>query len=152
MMTREDDADLADKKASSQKVSDMRNRVKIIEDADPVVTISIHQNSYTNSSVKGAQTFYYGESAEGKLLAETLQKSLIENLDPANYGEAKANESYYLLKKTPTPTVIVECEMCIRDRCDGVCQNKSRGGKSVCPGERPSGGKAVSGSSGWNTL
>ena len=37
-------------------------------------------------------------------------------------------------------------------RCDGVCQNKSRGGKSVCPGERPSGGKAVSGSSGWNTL
>lgn len=109
VMTREDDADLADKKASSQKVSDMRNRVKIIEDADPVVTISIHQNSYTNSSVKGAQTFYYGESAEGKLLAETLQKSLIENLDPANYREAKANESYYLLKKTPTPTVIVEC-------------------------------------------
>ena len=48
VMTREDDADLADKKASSQKVSDMRNRVKIIEDADPVVTISIHPVSYTH--------------------------------------------------------------------------------------------------------
>lgn len=109
VMTREDDADLADAGASSQKVSDMRNRVKMIEEADPVATISIHQNSYTDSSVKGAQTFYYGESAEGKLLAEILQKSLIQNLDPSNHREAKANESYYLLKKTPTPTVIVEC-------------------------------------------
>ncbi len=109
VMTREDDADLADAGASSQKVSDMRNRVKIIEEADPAATISIHQNSYTDSSVKGAQTFYYGGSAEGKLLAETLQESLIQNLDPSNHREAKANESYYLLKKTPTPTVIVEC-------------------------------------------
>lgn len=109
VMTREEDVDLADKGASSQKVSDMRNRVKIIGKADPVVTVSIHQNSYTDSSVKGAQTFYYGESVEGKRLAETLQKSLIENLDPSNHREAKANESYYLLKKTPTPTVIVEC-------------------------------------------
>ena len=31
------------------------------------------------------------------------------NLDPDNDRMAKANESYYLLKKTPTPTVIVEC-------------------------------------------
>ena len=38
-----------------------------------------------------------------------IQSSLIENLDPENKREAKANESYYLLKKTPTPTVIVEC-------------------------------------------
>ena len=30
-------------------------------------------------------------------------------VDPDNHRQAKANESYYLLKKTPTPTVIVEC-------------------------------------------
>lgn len=109
VMTREKDEDLSDENATSQKVSDMRNRVEIIEKADPAVTISIHQNSYTDSSVKGAQTFYYGESVEGKALAEALQESLIQNLDPTNHRAAKANESYYLLKKTPTPTVIVEC-------------------------------------------
>ena len=108
-MTREKDEDLSDENASSQKVSDMRNRVEIIEKADPAATISIHQNSYTDSSVKGAQTFYYGESVEGKALADALQDSLIQNLDPTNHRAAKANESYYLLKKTPTPTVIVEC-------------------------------------------
>lgn len=109
VMTRETDTDLADEGAASQKVSDLQNRVNIIEDADPVVAISIHQNSYTDSSASGAQTFYYGDSAEGKKLAEMLQESLIENLDPSNTRAAKANESYYILKKTPTPTVIVEC-------------------------------------------
>jgi len=42
-------------------------------------------------------------------LADTIQDSLIANVDPDNHRVAKANESYYLLKKTPTPTVIVEC-------------------------------------------
>ena len=33
----------------------------------------------------------------------------IAELDKENHRTAKANESYYLLKKTKTPTVIVEC-------------------------------------------
>ena len=72
-------------------------------------SVSIHQNSYPQESVKGAQVFYYGQSKEGKELAETLQKTLVAQLDPQNHRQAKANESYYLLKKTPSPTVIVEC-------------------------------------------
>ena len=109
VMTRETDTDLAEEGASSHKVSDMRKRCEIIEETKPVMTVSIHQNSYTDSAVKGAQTFYYGESAEGKALAEVLQAKLVEKLDPSNHRTAKANESYYLLKKTSTPTVIVEC-------------------------------------------
>ena len=58
---------------------------------------------------EGAQVFYYGESQEGKELAEVLQKSLVAELDKENHRTAKANESYYLLKKTESPTVIVEC-------------------------------------------
>ena len=34
---------------------------------------------------------------------------MVEQLDPQNHRQAKANESYFLLKKTPSPTVIVEC-------------------------------------------
>ena len=87
----------------------MRKRCEIITKADPVFTVSIHQNSYPDESVKGAQVFYYGQSQEGKKLAETLQQTLVKQLDPQNHRQAKANESYYLLKKTPSPTVIVEC-------------------------------------------
>lgn len=109
VMTRTDDAGLYQQSSKNKKVEDMRKRCEIITEAEPVFTVSIHQNSYPEESVAGAQVFYYGQSQEGKKLAETLQKTLVEQLDPNNHRQAKANESYYLLKKTPSPTVIVEC-------------------------------------------
>ena len=109
VLTRDTDAGLYPADATNKKASDMQNRCQIITDANPLFTVSIHQNSYTSPEIKGAQVFYYGQSEQGKALAETLQKSLISRIDPENKREAKANESYYLLKKTPTPTVIVEC-------------------------------------------
>ncbi|MFG6384281.1 MAG: N-acetylmuramoyl-L-alanine amidase [Lachnospiraceae bacterium] len=109
VMTRPDDAGLYQQSSKNQKVEDMRKRCEIITKAKPVFTVSIHQNSYPDESVTGPQVFYYGQSQEGKKLAETLQTALIEQLNPQNHRAAKANESYYLLKKTPSPTVIVEC-------------------------------------------
>lgn len=109
VMTREEDISLAEEGAQSVKVSDLKKRVEIIEEAEADLAVSIHQNSYTDSAISGAQVFYYGDSAQGKRLAEALQQSLINNLDPSNTRAAKANESYYILKKTSIPTVIVEC-------------------------------------------
>ncbi len=108
ILTRETDIDLSNG-ASNLKSADMRNRCQLITDAAPIFTISIHQNSYPSESVTGAQVFYFTQSIEGQELAHTLQNSLITNLDPTNKRQPKANDSYYLLKKTPTPTVIVEC-------------------------------------------
>ena len=109
VLTRDTDAGLYPADATNKKASDMQNRCQIITNANPLFTVSIHQNSYTSPEIKGAQVFYYGQSEQGAALAGTLQKSLISRIDPENKREAKANESYYLLKKTPTPTVIVEC-------------------------------------------
>ena len=108
-MTRESDEGLYNSNSRNKKVDDMKKRCKIIDEAKPVFTISIHQNSYPEEYVKGAQVFYYGQSQEGKELAEILQESMVQQLDKENHRTAKANESYYLLKKTESPTVIVEC-------------------------------------------
>lgn len=107
-MTREKDQALNDKAASNKKVSDMKQRIVLIDKHDPVVTISIHQNSYHEEYVKGAQVFYYTNSKEGKKLAESVQTQLRKSLDPENKREAKANNNYYLLKKTSTPIIVVE--------------------------------------------
>ena len=64
----------------------MKQRVAKMNSEQPDAVISIHQNSYTDSSVKGAQVFYYEGSKEGKMLAELLQKSLIDNVDPLLQG------------------------------------------------------------------
>lgn len=109
VLTREAEEGLYDADDSNKKVQDMKRRVALIEETSPVLTVSIHQNSYPEEYVHGAQVFYYETSAEGKRLAEAIQKRLVEDVDPENKRQIKANDSYYLLKKTPTPIVIVEC-------------------------------------------
>ena len=102
-MTRTDDQRLAE-----TQVKDLKERVRIMNEEKPVLAVSIHQNSYHEEGVHGAQVFYYGDSAEGKEAGEIMQKLLNENI-PGNNKEAKANRSYYILKKTEVPVIIVEC-------------------------------------------
>lgn len=109
IMTRESDAGLYEEGSSNKKVQDMKNRCALINETQPDCVVSIHQNSYHEEYVNGAQVFYYGTSPEGQRLAETLQEKLVSYVDPENHRLAKANESYYLLKKTEVPIVIVEC-------------------------------------------
>lgn len=109
VMTRETDDGLYDTDSSNKKVQDMKRRIGIIDETAPALTVSIHQNSYPEEYVSGAQVFYYTGSAEGQKSAVFLQDSLIRRLDPENHRQVKANDSYYLLKKTSTPIVIVEC-------------------------------------------
>ena len=107
--TRQKDDGLYSPGASNKKVQDMQNRCAVVENVDPNFMISIHQNSFSDGQVHGAQVFYYATSEESKLLGESLQQSLVSHVDPKNQRKAKANESYYILKKTKCPSVIVEC-------------------------------------------
>lgn len=109
VLTRESDGGLYDENASNKKVQDMKNRVQIIEEKKPALTVSIHQNSYHEEYVHGAQVFYYANSEKSKELAERIQQVMTLHLDKDNTRQAKANDSYYLLKKTSSPIVIVEC-------------------------------------------
>ncbi len=109
VLTRESDDGLYDADASNKKVQDMKNRVELIEQRQPALTVSIHQNSYHEEYVHGAQVFYYANSDKSKELAERIQQVMAFELDRENARQAKANDSYYLLKKTSTPIVIVEC-------------------------------------------
>lgn len=109
IMTREGEGGLYRAEDSNKKVQDMKNRVALIDSSGADLAVSIHQNSYSEEYVKGAQVFYYATSLQGKAMAEIMQKTMAETLDKENHREAKANDSYYLLKKTQTPIIIAEC-------------------------------------------
>ncbi len=109
VMTREDGEGLYDPDSDNKKVQDMKRRVEIMESARPDLTVSIHQNSYPEEYVHGAQVFFHRDSEEGKALADLIQKQFVAQVDPENNRQIKANDSYYLLKKTAMPIVIVEC-------------------------------------------
>lgn len=108
-MVREEDKGLYEESDKNKKVTDMRNRVGLIDASGADIAVSIHQNSYQTEDVKGAQVFYYKNSLYGKEMAEVMQEAMIQVLKPDKVRAAKQNDSYYLLKKTSTPTIIVEC-------------------------------------------
>lgn len=84
-------------------------RIQMITDLNPFFTVSIHQNSFPDASVNGPQVFYYKDSVESATMAQVIQDILNSQLEPVKKREAQANTNYYLLTRTPTPTIIVEC-------------------------------------------
>lgn len=116
IMTRQEDQALSGEETDNKKVRDLKERIRIIEENAPVAAVSIHQNSYPEEYVHGAQVFYYVNSVEGKKLAQKLQDRLIQEADPENTRQIKDNNSYFLLKKTKAPLVIVECGFLSNER------------------------------------
>lgn len=107
-MTREKDEGVMGEASVNGKIKDMRKRVEIINEAKPQLTVSIHQNSYSDEAVRGPQVFYYTHSEEGKKVAQIVQKEL-HNLDPEHKRTEAANDDYYIFRHTKFPVIIVEC-------------------------------------------
>ena len=108
-LTRDSDKLLAPANSNSPKKDDMIARIEMITKLNPFFTISIHQNSFPDSSVSGPQVFYYKESESSATMAQVLQDVLNSQLNPPKKRSPQSNQNYYLLTRTPTPTVIVEC-------------------------------------------
>ena len=89
LMTREKDVMLGDPAAGNKKIHDMKARVERINKTMPQAAVSIHQNSYQDAQIHGAQVFYYSHSEEGKRMAEVMQKALLK-ADEENTRQAKA--------------------------------------------------------------
>lgn len=109
IMTRDSDNGLYEEGEKHKKMADLKRRIAMIEEKKPDIVVGIHQNSFTSESSRGAQVFYYKDSAEGAKLAGILQNRLITELADGNTREAKSNDNYYMLVHTSIPMVIIEC-------------------------------------------
>ena len=109
VLTRTEDQGLSDASAKNKKLSDLEQRCRIINESGAAFAVSIHQNSYSDPSVRGAQVFYYKSSAEGEKLAEALQTVFNETISREKNRQIKENTSYYLLIHVKCPIVIAEC-------------------------------------------
>ena len=111
VLTRSEDVVLGDGVKFS-KIRDLNKRCEIVNNAyeenNKCIMVSIHQNSFTQTSVHGAQSFYFQRSEQSKLLGETLQKILNEKVNDKE-KKAKPNDSYYILINSKCPGIIVEC-------------------------------------------
>ena len=106
-MTRTTDNGLYNPFSSNKKKDDMKERKKIIEKANPDFVISIHMNSYSASSSRGAQVFYKEGDSNSELLAKSIQKQFVQNLIKPR--KTAQSGDYYILNCTKFTSVIVEC-------------------------------------------
>ena len=107
VMTRLDDSGLYDKDATNFKLSDMNKRVAIINESHADMVVSIHQNSFEDTTLKGAQVFYQEGDSDSKVLAKCVQDELKYTM-PYTRGEHNHSD-LYLLKESSTLGVLVEC-------------------------------------------
>lgn len=108
ILTREGDNGLYGASDKNKKSADMKKRVEIINEAKADLMVSIHQNSYHEPEISGAQVFYYQNSEEGKRFARIMQKRFDYCLGEKNRRQEKANGSYYLLSHSKPVSIIVE--------------------------------------------
>lgn len=93
---------------AQKKVSDLTERVRIVNEADSPLVVSIHQNTYPDSKYWGAQVFY-PNTAGSKILAEKLQTQLRSNLMPDNNRMCKQASGVYLMEHIQCTGVLIEC-------------------------------------------
>ncbi len=91
------------------KVSDIKNRVKLMNKYPNGIFVSIHMNKYSTTQPHGAQVFY-AKTEGSSQLAELLQTSVASNLQTDNKRVIKpTTKDIYLLSHATVPAVIVEC-------------------------------------------
>ena len=112
-MTRTDDASIHDDSAITireQKVSDIHNRMKLLDETPNAVLVSIHQNKFADTNLWGTQVFYSPNTTNSPALAASIQNTVCALLQPDNTRKIKkSGSSIYLLYHAKKPAVLVEC-------------------------------------------
>lgn len=105
ILTRDGDYDLSSPKTSMRKRSDFDNRIKLINESNANMYISIHLNYLSDSAYYGAQVFY---NKNNKVLGSSIQKFLNDNLK-TNRIEKEIPKNTYMYNKLNVKGVLIEC-------------------------------------------
>ncbi len=93
---------------AQKKVSDLRERVRIVNQTENGILISIHQNLFSDNKYSGAQVFY-APTDGSKILADALQKNFILTINPTSHRKIKKADGIYLMQHINTTGILVEC-------------------------------------------
>lgn len=93
---------------AAQKASDLKERVRITNETDNGILLSIHQNHYQDPIYWGGQMFYAGTSGSREL-AELLQTNFNKTINSGSHRQVKKAEGLYLMKHIQRTGVLIEC-------------------------------------------
>ncbi len=113
IMTRTEDILLYDRNADykgHKKSLDLRARLEVAKSYPDSIFISIHMNAFPDERYSGLQVWYSKNNAQSKILADNIQGTVKNHLQPDNNRKTKAaDSSIFLLNRAPSTAVLVEC-------------------------------------------
>ena len=93
---------------AQKKVSDLQERVRLINETQNAVVISIHQNTFPDGQYWGSQVFY-PDTAGSRELATIMQNQLQTSLMPSNNRKSKLSSGVYLMEHIQCTGILLEC-------------------------------------------
>ena len=93
---------------AQKKVSDLKQRVKLVNETENALLVSIHQNTFSDSRYSGAQVFYSSDEDSQKL-ASALQDAFCKTLNPGSNRKSKPSDGVYLMQHIDCTGILVEC-------------------------------------------
>ena len=93
---------------SQKKASDLKERVRIVNETDNGLLISIHQNHFSDSQYSGAQVFYPATPGS-ETLARQLQSAFVSHLNPGSRRQVKKSQGIYLMEHIHCTGLLIEC-------------------------------------------
>ena len=113
IMTRTSDHGTQDSNANTireKKVSDIKNRLSLVESEEIECFVSLHQNIFSAEKYSGTQVFFGKQNEKSEVFARNIQEFVKDKLQPQNTREIKGCEkNIYLMYHTTKPAVLVEC-------------------------------------------
>lgn len=109
-MTRETDVSIYTKgeTIAQKKASDLKERVRIVNETENALLLSIHQNNFSDSRYSGAQVFY-ADTPGSEELAKQLQSTFAATINPGSSRSIKKSTGVYLMEHIQRPGVLIEC-------------------------------------------
>ena len=114
-----------------KKISDLKERVRIVNETPGAVLISIHQNQFSDSRYSGAQVFY-AETDGSKELGQKLQSELVTALNPGSNRKSKPISGVYLMENIQCTGVLIECGFLSNPREEAKLRNAEYQKKLCC--------------------
>ena len=112
IMTRTDDNSICDNSARTlheKKVSDMHNRLEIINTSGADLFLSIHMNSFSDPKSGGLHVFYSRNHPEAEETATLIQESIAELTGAKTHAVKTASDTLFLMKNPIPPAILIEC-------------------------------------------
>lgn len=116
---------------AAKKVSDIKERMRIVNTTPNAFFVSIHQNNFHDAHYSGTQVFY-NRQEKSREVAERLQTGFRTSLNSNNKRQIKKASGVYLMEHINCTGVLIECGFLSNHKEEAMLRDSTYQRKLCC--------------------